>query len=96
VDRAELHPGDLVFFYLTSKTVSHVGIYLGSEQFIHTASDRSGSVVVSNLKENYWEKHFMSARRIETHVLKKQAYIALAQISPALHLDSQLHDFATD
>ena len=96
VDLAELHPGDLVFFYLTSKTVSHVGIYLGNEQFIHAASNRSGSVVVSNLKENYWGKHFMTARRIETPIAKKQTYITLAHFSPTLHLDSQLHDFATN
>jgi len=98
VDLAELHPGDLVFFYLTSKTVSHVGIYLGNEQFIHAASNRSGSVVVSNLKENYWGKHFMTARRIETPIAKKLSYITLAHnaLPPTLLLDSRLHDFAND
>ncbi len=89
VDLEELNPGDLVFFYLTNKTVSHVGIYLGNEQFIHAASNRSGSVVVSNLKENYWGKHFMSARRIETPISKKETYITLAhnELSPTLLLD---------
>ena len=98
VDLEELNPGDLVFFYLTNKTVSHVGIYLGNEQFIHAASNRSGSVVVSNLKENYWGKHFMSARRIETPISKKETYITLAhnELSPTLLLDSRLHDFAND
>ena len=38
----------------------------------------------------------MTARRIETCIAKKQTYITLAHFSPTLHLDSQLHDFATN
>ena len=45
----ELHPGDLVFFHFKHRTVSHVGIYLGNNQFIHDASNRTGGVRISNL-----------------------------------------------
>jgi cell wall-associated NlpC family hydrolase len=94
----ELKPGDLVFFYLLQKTVSHVGIYLGNDQFIHASSNRSGSVVVSSLKENYWAKHYISARRVEGTMANKQPQITLAnnQHFPALQLENSLHDFANN
>jgi cell wall-associated NlpC family hydrolase len=59
----ELQPGDLVFFRLMRHTVSHVGIYLGNNRFIHASSIRSG-VKISNLSDGYWAKHFTLARRI--------------------------------
>jgi cell wall-associated NlpC family hydrolase len=94
----ELKPGDLVFFYLLQKTVSHVGIYLGNNQFIHASSNRSGSVVVSSLKENYWSQHYISARRIDTTMTNSSTRITLAnnQQFPALQLENRLHDFAND
>ena len=59
----ELQPGDLVFFRLMRHTVSHVGIYLGNNQFIHASSIRTG-VEISNLT-GYWGKHFTLARRLD-------------------------------
>ncbi|MFA6920414.1 MAG: C40 family peptidase [Gallionella sp.] len=61
---SELLPGDLVFFSFMH-TISHVGIYLGNDQFIHASSTRTGSVMVSNLNDSYWSKHFTLARRVE-------------------------------
>jgi cell wall-associated NlpC family hydrolase len=94
----ELKPGDLVFFYLLQKTVSHVGIYLGNDQFIHAASNRSGSVVVSSLKENYWAKHYISARRMDSTMSNNQPRITLAnnQYLPTLQLENKLHDFTNN
>ena len=52
----ELAPGDLVFFKkpgsTTSKAVTHVGMYIGSGQFVH-ASDYGVGVIVSNLSDAY-------------------------------------------
>ena len=64
IQLAELHPGDLLFFHLKRRTVSHVGIYLGNNQFIHDASNRTGGVRISNL-EGYWAGHFKMARRFD-------------------------------
>jgi hypothetical protein len=64
---AELHPGDLVFFSFMH-TISHVGIYLGNDQFIHASSTRTGIVMVSSLTDDYWAKHFTLARRIAPSV----------------------------
>jgi hypothetical protein len=61
----ELIPGDLVFFRVVRNTISHVGIYLGNNQFIHASSTNTGSVMISNLKDNYWAKHFSLGRRLE-------------------------------
>lgn len=55
-------PGDLVFFENTYKRgISHVGIYLGNDEFIHANS--SGGVMVSNLNSPYYQKHFDSFKR---------------------------------
>jgi cell wall-associated NlpC family hydrolase len=62
VDRAEMKMGDLVFFRIRGKNVSHVGIYLGDGRFIHSPS--SGKrVSVSELSEAYWAKRFVGAKR---------------------------------
>ncbi|HKK21670.1 MAG TPA: C40 family peptidase [candidate division Zixibacteria bacterium] len=54
--------GDLVFFHTEGKAVSHVGIYIGRNQFIHAAS--SNGVIISSLKEKYWSQRYVGARRI--------------------------------
>ena len=48
VERANLAPGDLVFFAANGQTVSHVGIYVGGDRFVH-ASGRNVGVIVSVL-----------------------------------------------
>ncbi len=53
---AEAQPGDLVFFITRGKKVSHVGIYLGNSEFIHSPS-KGKSVSISNLNEIYYKKH---------------------------------------
>ena len=57
--------GDLVFFKTTSSgTVSHVGIYIGNEQFIHAASDGPNTgVIISSLRESYWKAHYTGTGR---------------------------------
>jgi len=65
IKMTELLPGDLVFFRLMRNTISHVGIYLGNNQFIHASSTNTGSVMVSSLSDNYWAKHFTLARRLD-------------------------------
>ena len=67
VSTADLQPGDLVFFKkpgsTTSKPVTHVGMYIGSGQFVH-ASDYGVGVIVSNLSDAYYTTGYVSARRI--------------------------------
>lgn len=60
----ELRPGDLVFFNTLNRAYSHVGIYLGDKRFVHAASSRTGSVMVSRLDETYWQDRYEGARRV--------------------------------
>lgn len=61
---SNLEPGDLVFFnntYSTSAAASHVGIYIGDNQFVHSAS---GGVKVTSLSDSYYASRYIGARRI--------------------------------
>lgn len=64
VDKNELEPGDLVFFNTMRHAFSHVGIYLGDNQFVH--APRSGRAVrVEDIRDRYWAKRYNGARRID-------------------------------
>ena len=65
IPKSELEPGDLVFFNTLRSTFSHVGIYLGNNRFIHSPSS-GGGVRVEDMQDNYWQKRFNGAQRIET------------------------------
>ena len=65
ISKDDLQPGDLVFFNTMQRAFSHVGIYVGNNQFIH--SPRSGGVVrIENLDVSYWKSRFNGARRVDT------------------------------
>jgi len=64
IDRAELQPGDLVFFVTVGTRISHVGIYVGRNVFIHSASEGpSRGVIYSRLEESYWSRTYKGAGR---------------------------------
>lgn len=63
IDKENLKPGDLVFFDTMGKgRVSHVGIYVGNDEFIHASNARDG-VKKSNLSSSYYQKTYRGARR---------------------------------
>ncbi len=61
VSREELKEGDLVFFNTTGG-VSHVGVYLTNNYFVHSSS--SQGVTISNLNDSYYAKRFISGGRM--------------------------------
>jgi cell wall-associated NlpC family hydrolase len=60
---ADLRRGDLLFFDQEGKKSSHVGLYLGDGRFVHAPSS-GGKVRIDRLDADYWERHFVEARRI--------------------------------
>jgi cell wall-associated NlpC family hydrolase len=63
VARADLSPGDLVFFRTYASYPSHVGIYLGDNRFVH-ASATERKVTVDSLDKPYYEKRYIGAKRL--------------------------------
>ena len=66
IAETQLRPGDLVFFNTMKQAFSHVGIYLGNNRFIHAASSKTGKVMISDMTDAYWVKHYEGSRRIAT------------------------------
>lgn len=64
VDKANLQVGDLLFFNTSGAGVSHVGIYIGNGQFIHSASGINPGVVIDKLNSNYYIRTYVNARRV--------------------------------
>jgi cell wall-associated NlpC family hydrolase len=63
VDRDHVRAGDLVFFAIDGRTVSHVGLAVGRDRFVHAPSSR-GFVREESLLVSYWESRFAGARRV--------------------------------
>jgi len=59
----ELQEGDLVFFRTRGSGVSHVGVYLGNNRFIHASVSRG--VMVNSLFDTYYVQRFVGAGRID-------------------------------
>jgi len=59
---ADLKEGDLVFFKVKSSRISHVGVYLRNNFFVHSASSKG--VSIANLSSVYWAKYFAGGGRI--------------------------------
>ena len=66
VSMSELQPGDLVLFKKSgtgSKRASHVGLYIGNNQFVHASTSTVG-VIISNMSDAYYTTGFVGGRRI--------------------------------
>jgi len=61
VKRDELKEGDLVFFKIHSRRISHVGIYLGNNRFAHASSR---GVAISSLDDAYYKRYFYRGGRM--------------------------------
>jgi lipoprotein Spr len=61
VSKDDLKEGDLVFFKIHSRSISHIGIYLGDGRFAHASSE---GVKVSSLDDAYYSRYFYKGGRV--------------------------------
>lgn len=61
ISKKELQPGDLVFFKIRSRNITHVGVFLGDDKFAHASTSRG--VMVSDLNDAYWKRYFYNGGR---------------------------------
>jgi len=62
ISRTELKEGDLIFFN-TRGGISHVGVYLQNNKFVHAAT--SGGVMISDIFDEYWVRRFVGVGRLK-------------------------------
>jgi len=61
---ANLQPGDLIFFKISRRKPSHVGIYVGDGRFIHAPS-RGKRVAYASLSDPYWKSRIIGVGRFQ-------------------------------
>lgn len=59
VEKSQLMPGDVLIF----GSISHVGIYIGNNKFVHASTPTNG-IMISSLTSDYYVKNYHSARRL--------------------------------
>lgn len=62
VQRDQLQEGDLVFFKIKVHRISHVGVYLQNNRFVHASSSRG--VMISSLNSSYWSRYYAGGGRV--------------------------------
>lgn len=64
VSRSALQAGDMVFFNTSGRRISHVGLYIGNDRFIH--APRTGkNIEITSLSNKYWSRRYITARRVK-------------------------------
>ena len=61
ISKEELQTGDLVFFKIKTRDISHVGVYLSDNKFIQ--SSKSG-VNIASLENSYWKRYYYKSGRL--------------------------------
>jgi len=61
-NNSDLKEGDLVFFKIKGRRISHVGVYLANNYFVHASS--SQGVMISSLNESYWSRFYAGAGKV--------------------------------
>lgn len=61
VSSSDLQEGDLVFFDINAGRISHVGVYLQNNKFVHASTKRG--VIINDLNEPYYKKYFVRSGR---------------------------------
>ena len=78
IGRDDLQEGDLVFFHTLGKrkAVSHVGVYLRNNKFIHASVS---GVMISSMNDGYYDQHYVGAGRVQNTASRNSTSPATAQ-----------------
>jgi lipoprotein Spr len=57
-----MEEGDLVFFKIEGNQVSHIGVYLQNNKFVHATTKKG--VIINDLDELYYKKYYFKSGRI--------------------------------
>lgn len=64
ISKSDLKEGDMVFFHIEKKgKVSHVGVYLQNNKFVHATTKKG--VMINDLNENYYKQHYFKSGRVK-------------------------------
>lgn len=63
VAKQDLQEGDLVFFKINQSAISHVGVYLTNNKFVHASTSKG--VMISDLNEVYWAKYYAQGGKMK-------------------------------
>ena len=63
ISKNDLKEGDLVFFKIDGNKISHVGLYLQNDKFVHASTHKG--VVISSLNDDYYKKYYFKGGRIK-------------------------------
>jgi lipoprotein Spr len=61
IEKDDMQEGDLLFFKIGSRHISHVAVYIGNGKFVHAASSKG--VMISDLSEVYYKRYYFKAGR---------------------------------
>lgn len=65
VSRADLAPGDLVYFGLSPQRITHTGMYLGDGQFISATAHLTPAIRIDSLTDPHWASLLVAMRRVK-------------------------------
>lgn len=65
ISRDDLVPGDLLFFGGSDKKITHTGMYVGGDEFIHATAHITPVIQVSRLSDPHWTELLVACRRVK-------------------------------
>jgi len=65
VEKADLQPGDLLFFGASPGKITHTGMFIGNGEFLSATTHQRPAVQISRLSDPHWTRQFVAARRLK-------------------------------
>ena len=83
IAKDKLMAGDLVFFKIRSRNITHVGVYIGDDKFAHASSSRG--VMISDLNDAYWKRYYYNGGRMLAAATTDETDEKPLTLTPSMH-----------